>query len=360
MSTYDLVIQGATVFDGTGARRAPGRRRACAAIGSRRWPTRSSPPARRALDARGLALAPGFLDVHTHDDFAVVLHPEMGFKVQGGVTSVVVGNCGMGAAPLAQARGYAAAFHPGIAAARVGGLRGLSRSSRRRAGELQRRRAGRSRRRARGGDGRRSARAERRRAGSHARAGARGRRRRLRRPLDGTDLRAGQARADRRDRRARRRVRRRPAVSTRRTCATRARACSTRCASRSRSASAPACRCRSRTTRRAVARTGAACASRCELIDAARARGLDVTADQYPYTAASTVLAAVLSYSRRTAAAIGRGRRRGHPALVGAEASRVGGQHDRRARGGVGRRRRSTPRAACSTPRASPRPSCCT
>jgi N-acyl-D-aspartate/D-glutamate deacylase len=61
----------------------------------------------------GLAVAPGFIDVHTHDDFAVVIHPEMGFKVQGGVTSVVVGNCGMGAAPGPQARGFAAAFHPG-------------------------------------------------------------------------------------------------------------------------------------------------------------------------------------------------------------------------------------------------------
>ena len=71
------------------------------------------PAGAATLDARGLAVAPGFLDVHTHDDFAVVLHPEMGFKVLGGVTSVVVGNCGMGAAPHAQARGYAAAFHPG-------------------------------------------------------------------------------------------------------------------------------------------------------------------------------------------------------------------------------------------------------
>ncbi len=113
MSTYDLVIQGATVFDGTGA---AGRRADVAVRGDRIAAVAESiePAGAAALDARGLAVAPGFLDVHTHDDFAVVLHPEMGFKVLGGVTTVVVGNCGMGAAPYAQARGYAMAFHPGL------------------------------------------------------------------------------------------------------------------------------------------------------------------------------------------------------------------------------------------------------
>ena len=114
MSTYDLVIQGATLYDGTGA---PGRRADVAVRDDRIAaiaPALESAGA-TTLDARGLALAPGFLDVHTHDDFAVVLVPEMGFKVQGGVTTVVVGNCGMGAAPQPQARAYAAAFHPGQA-----------------------------------------------------------------------------------------------------------------------------------------------------------------------------------------------------------------------------------------------------
>ena len=111
MSSFDLVIQGATVFDGTGARtsgRCRGRGDRIAAVGAA-----IEAGGAASLDAGGLAVAPGFLDVHTHDDFAVVLHPEMGFKVLGGVTTVVVGNCGMGAAPHAQARGYAAAFHPG-------------------------------------------------------------------------------------------------------------------------------------------------------------------------------------------------------------------------------------------------------
>ena len=51
------------------------------------------------IDARGLALAPGFVDVHSHDDFAVFQTPGMDFKVCQGVTTDVVGNCGFGAAP---------------------------------------------------------------------------------------------------------------------------------------------------------------------------------------------------------------------------------------------------------------------
>ncbi len=65
-----------------------------------------------SIDARGLALAPGFIDVHTHDDFALIVRPEMDFKILGGVTSVVVGNCGFGAAPYPMAAFMARAFHP--------------------------------------------------------------------------------------------------------------------------------------------------------------------------------------------------------------------------------------------------------
>ena len=114
MSTYDLVIRGATLYDGTGA---AGRRADVAVRGDRIAAVEPAldPAGAMTLDAHGLAIAPGFLDVHTHDDFAVVLYPAMGFKVQGGVTTVVVGNCGMGAAPQPQARAFAAAFHPGQA-----------------------------------------------------------------------------------------------------------------------------------------------------------------------------------------------------------------------------------------------------
>lgn len=55
------------------------------------------------LDAAGKALAPGFIDVHTHDDRAALVNPTMDCKVSQGVTSVVVGNCGVSLAPLATA-----------------------------------------------------------------------------------------------------------------------------------------------------------------------------------------------------------------------------------------------------------------
>jgi N-acyl-D-amino-acid deacylase len=68
--------------------------------------------AAEVVDAAGLALAPGFIDVHTHDDFAALLHPDMAFKTLGGVTTCIVGNCGMGAAPHGPAAVFARAMHP--------------------------------------------------------------------------------------------------------------------------------------------------------------------------------------------------------------------------------------------------------
>jgi N-acyl-D-aspartate/D-glutamate deacylase len=106
-----LLISGAMLYDGSGE--PP--RRADVRVEADRITAVAEPGALEgasALDARGLALAPGFIDVHTHDDFAAVLHPEMGFKVQGGVTTCVVGNCGFGAAPWSSASLMARAFHP--------------------------------------------------------------------------------------------------------------------------------------------------------------------------------------------------------------------------------------------------------
>ena len=52
------------------------------------------------IDAKGQALAPGFIDVHTHDDTAVIRGPAMLPKLSQGVTTVIVGNCGISAAPV--------------------------------------------------------------------------------------------------------------------------------------------------------------------------------------------------------------------------------------------------------------------
>lgn len=50
------------------------------------------------LDASGLTLAPGFIDVHSHDDFHVLIEPEVRHNILQGITTVIVGNCGFGAA----------------------------------------------------------------------------------------------------------------------------------------------------------------------------------------------------------------------------------------------------------------------
>ncbi|MFY7963083.1 MAG: N-acyl-D-amino-acid deacylase family protein [Elsteraceae bacterium] len=57
--------------------------------------------AAQRLDARGMALAPGFIDAHTHDDRVLITHPEMRPKISQGVTTVIAGNCGVSLAPLA-------------------------------------------------------------------------------------------------------------------------------------------------------------------------------------------------------------------------------------------------------------------
>lgn len=52
------------------------------------------------VDAEGLALAPGFIDTHTHDDISVIHDPAMLPKLSQGVTTVITGNCGISAAPV--------------------------------------------------------------------------------------------------------------------------------------------------------------------------------------------------------------------------------------------------------------------
>jgi N-acyl-D-amino-acid deacylase len=52
------------------------------------------------VDCTGMAITPGFVDVHTHDDAIVLNHPEMLPKVSQGITTVVTGNCGISLAPF--------------------------------------------------------------------------------------------------------------------------------------------------------------------------------------------------------------------------------------------------------------------
>lgn len=55
--------------------------------------------AQQVIDGQGLALAPGFIDVHTHDDTNVIRFPHCLAKISQGVTTVIVGNCGISASP---------------------------------------------------------------------------------------------------------------------------------------------------------------------------------------------------------------------------------------------------------------------
>ncbi len=113
---HDLVIREVEVYDGSGA---PPVTADVAVEGDRIGRVHAAAGAaplsgRTTLDGRGLALAPGFIDVHTHDDFAALVYPDMAFKLAGGVTSCVVGNCGFGAAPHAAAAVMAKTLHPNL------------------------------------------------------------------------------------------------------------------------------------------------------------------------------------------------------------------------------------------------------
>lgn len=120
--SYDLVIRGGSLYDGSGSAPVDGdvaiRGDRIVAVGE------AIAAAGRTLDARGLAVAPGFIDVHSHDDFAVLLEPLVPFKLLQGVTTEIVGNCGLGAAPFPQASASAAALHPGCRIAPYEGYAG--------------------------------------------------------------------------------------------------------------------------------------------------------------------------------------------------------------------------------------------
>jgi N-acyl-D-amino-acid deacylase len=98
MQTCETLIRGARVVDGSGA--APFEADVAIADGAIAFVGRGAAPrAGETIDASGKVLSPGFIDVHTHDDTNVVREPAMWPKLSQGITTVVVGNCGISAAP---------------------------------------------------------------------------------------------------------------------------------------------------------------------------------------------------------------------------------------------------------------------
>ena len=96
---YDLVIRGADLIDGTGA---PARRADLAVAGDRIAEIGRIAPSlgHRVIEAAGLTLSPGFVDIHSHSDYHLLLQPTADSAVRQGVTLEIGGNCGYAAAPI--------------------------------------------------------------------------------------------------------------------------------------------------------------------------------------------------------------------------------------------------------------------
>ena len=100
MPAYDIVIKNGLIFDGARVPRYRGdiaiRDGVIVEIGRI-----DEADAARVIDAEGLHVAPGFIDLHTHYDAQVLWDPLLSPSSQLGVTAVVAGNCGFSLAPCA-------------------------------------------------------------------------------------------------------------------------------------------------------------------------------------------------------------------------------------------------------------------
>ncbi|HUO48874.1 MAG TPA: amidohydrolase family protein [Acidimicrobiales bacterium] len=94
---HDLVIRGGTVVDGTGS---PARTADVAVDGGVVVEVGRAGPGRRELAADGALVTPGFVDIHTHYDGQATWDPLLTPSCWHGVTTVVMGNCGVGFAPV--------------------------------------------------------------------------------------------------------------------------------------------------------------------------------------------------------------------------------------------------------------------
>jgi len=95
---FDIIIKNGTVIDGSGNQRFKAdigvKKDRIVKIGN------IQEKARRTIDASNLIVAPGFIDIHSHSEFTLLANPLAESKVRQGVTTEVVGNCGISSAPL--------------------------------------------------------------------------------------------------------------------------------------------------------------------------------------------------------------------------------------------------------------------
>ncbi len=93
----DIMIRGGTIYDGSGSAGVPGdiaiEDGVISAIGN------VPGPAKKTIDASGLAVTPGFIDIKTHSDFTLPINPKAESKVRQGVTTEIIGHCGFSVAP---------------------------------------------------------------------------------------------------------------------------------------------------------------------------------------------------------------------------------------------------------------------
>ena len=100
---FDIIIQNGKIVDGSGQKAYP----ADIGIENDRI-TEISPcleaESQETIDADGYIVSPGFIDMHSHSDFTLLVHPEAESKIRQGVTTELVGNCGGSPAPVPEER----------------------------------------------------------------------------------------------------------------------------------------------------------------------------------------------------------------------------------------------------------------
>lgn len=101
MESYDIVIKNGKIIDGSGNPWFKGdvgiSNEKVAGLGKLQ-----SYEAKRIIDANGLLVLPGFVDVHTHTDTSFLVNPKADSKILQGITTEIVGNCGSSMAPVTE------------------------------------------------------------------------------------------------------------------------------------------------------------------------------------------------------------------------------------------------------------------